>query len=571
MKNSVSKTYLKEIKIKKFRGLDDITIPIAERITLISGKNATSKSTILGIIAHTFNFEKNYVTDQVINNKTIWGSSFISKFSEHFKLSEVYDPPHSMDLEGIVFDKESQKDIYFTQEMGDYTKQDRQRVVVRYKNSENEKQDRKITHPVIFLGLKRLLPIVERQTKKISFDYFEDDKNRDEFIKLSNRILLKVHHHSSSNIASTESKLLKSTVAHGKNYDENSVSVGEDNVGQIIIALLSFKKLANEIGASYQGGILLIDEIENSLFPAAQLELLKVFNEYASTYNIQIIMTSHSPILMRSVLELNQERNRLLYLTNSYGKIEVVDWEWEQIEADISGHIIPASKKITSTKRIDCYVEDEEAKLLLNTLLYRNNLKKHLKIDFIKGFGCKHYLTLIEKVPHIKNNTLIILDGDLRPNKEKLEKMTINKVKHPNAIALPTSLPPDQLLFLILHNLPEDSPYWKNQSMFTKSIFSSNAQEVYTKLSIPATPININEFECKVDQYRKNQIIKEKPGKKVREIFKDLFKNPTIRNICKSNNPFKYYFDKDDEGLKLKQQFINEVSEKLLNLGVIKK
>lgn len=562
----IPKTYIKEINIKKFRGLDNIVLPIAERITIISGKNATSKSTILGIIAHTFNFKKNYVTDENITNKTILGKDFVSIFSEHFKLSTTYDPPHSMDLCGTVFDKQSQKDITFTQEMGDYDKQDRQRVVVRHYDSSAQKLDRKITHPVIYLGLKRLFPIVERENKKIDFDYFFNRYNKDEFIKLSNRILLKNHQNSSTNITSTESKLLKSTVAHGNNYDDESVSVGEDNIGQILLALLSFKKLKEDMGDEYQGGILLIDEVESSLFPAAQQELLSVLNEFASNYDIQVVMTSHSPILMKGVLNLKQDKNRLLYLTNSYGKIELTNWEWEKIEADISGVVLPKTKVIP--KKIDCYVEDEEANSLLNTLLTRQSIKKHLKIDFIKGFGCSEYLRLIEKMPHIKNNTLIVLDGDLKPDKEKIDRLTISKSKHPNALTLPSNLPPDQLLFLILHNLPEDDNYWRNQHMFTKPIFSNAAKEIYTKFSIPSEILTHNEFEKIIDKYREEQFKKDKPGKRVRNIFKDFFKEPTINNICKQYSPFKYYFDQGD-GQDLKEKFIQDITAKLSKLGIV--
>ena len=563
----MSKTYIKEIRINKFRGLKNITLPIAERITLISGKNATSKSTILGIIAHTFNFKNNYITNKSIENRTIWGEFFISKFSEHFKLSETYDPIYSMNLEGIVFDKHSQQDIVFTQELGDYTKQERQRVVVRYVDSNKQKQDRKITHPVIYLGLKRLFPIVERQNQKAEFDYFSNQANKEEFITLSNRILLKTHQNSSTNMTSTASKFLTSTVAHGNNYDNESVSVGEDNIGQILLALLSFKKLKSEMKNEYQGGILLIDEVENSLFPADHLLLLRVLIEFASEYSLQIVMTSHSPVLMKEVLKLNQDKNKLLYLTNSYGEIELTNWELEQIEADISGVVINKAK--TTPKKIDCYVEDEEAKNLLNTLLNRHKIKKHLKIDYIKGFGCSEYIRLIEKMPHIKKNTIIILDGDLKPDKEKTNKLTISKIKHPNALTLPTNLPPDQLLFLILHNLPDNDNYWRNSLMFTKPVFSNAAKEVYSKFLIPSQILSCNEFEKIIDTYRKKQATEQKPGKRVRDIFKDFFKSTTINNVCKSCNPFEYYFFRQSNGKTLKEEFLQELINKLLKQGII--
>ncbi|MCV4777503.1 AAA family ATPase, partial [Escherichia coli] len=63
---------------------------------------------------------------------------------------------------------------------------------------------------------------------------------------------------------------IDSMVVHGDNYDHQSVSVGEDNVGQLIQAIFSFKRL-KETYSDYHGGILLIDEADAGLFPAAQL------------------------------------------------------------------------------------------------------------------------------------------------------------------------------------------------------------------------------------------------------------------------------------------------------------
>ncbi|MDT1827834.1 ATP-binding protein, partial [Acinetobacter baumannii] len=86
---------------------------------------------------------------------------------------------------------------------------------------------------------------------------------------------------------------------HGNNYDHESVSVGEDNTGQILMALFSFQKLKEEY-VDYHGGILLIDEIDAGLFPAAQVELIKILESFAKRLNLQIIFTTHSPIVIQN-------------------------------------------------------------------------------------------------------------------------------------------------------------------------------------------------------------------------------------------------------------------------------
>ena len=55
----MTKTQLNKIYISKFRALNSVDIEFGEYITVICGKNGTSKSSILGIAAQIFSFEKN--------------------------------------------------------------------------------------------------------------------------------------------------------------------------------------------------------------------------------------------------------------------------------------------------------------------------------------------------------------------------------------------------------------------------------------------------------------------------------------------------------------------------------
>ena len=77
-------TRLSKLKINNFRALSDVTIDIGNHITVICGKNGTSKSSILGISAQIFNFKKNYLTNKIINHKTISNEIFKSQPQDHF-------------------------------------------------------------------------------------------------------------------------------------------------------------------------------------------------------------------------------------------------------------------------------------------------------------------------------------------------------------------------------------------------------------------------------------------------------------------------------------------------------
>ena len=47
-------------------------------------------------------------------------------------------------------------------------------------------------------------------------------------------------------------------------HDVTTCSAGEGNVGRVLTTILSFKRLKDEYGKAYKGGILLIDELDAS-------------------------------------------------------------------------------------------------------------------------------------------------------------------------------------------------------------------------------------------------------------------------------------------------------------------
>jgi predicted ATP-dependent endonuclease of OLD family len=376
MSNNI--TQLKRINVKHFRGLKDIDINIGERITVICGKNGTSKSTILGMIAQIFNFEKNHFNGEEIAFKTLSGKNFKSSFRDHFRFSKVYDLPGTMDVEFEIYD------AYFKQTVNDlklklYGSEDRpqSRPVVRdnLKVDADDNSSRNVTHPLIYLSLKRLMPIAERSRYLLNqeeVDYLNDISK--EFTSINNRLLGK----SSGTTLTKTTGTIDSAVVHGNYYDHESVSVGEDNTGQILLALFSFKKLKDEY-SDYHGGILLIDELDAGLFPAAQVELIGILETFAKKLNLQIIFTTHSPIVIQNIYEkskFDKNNNRTIYLTDTYGRVEAAeDYSWDKIYADLFIDTIQfeAEKRIPKT---NIYFEDAEAYEFFNALVRERGVKK---------------------------------------------------------------------------------------------------------------------------------------------------------------------------------------------------
>ena len=87
----MAKTQLKKLHIEKFRALNDVEVEFGDSITVVCGKNGTSKSSILGITAQIFSFEKDYASGQDISFRQIAGGTFKSQYSEHFRISDQFD------------------------------------------------------------------------------------------------------------------------------------------------------------------------------------------------------------------------------------------------------------------------------------------------------------------------------------------------------------------------------------------------------------------------------------------------------------------------------------------------
>ena len=105
----MAKTQIKKVTIEKFRALANVEVNFGDHITVVCGKNGTSKSSILGIAAQIFSFEKDYAKEESLSFRQITGGLFKSQYSEHFRISEKFDTPGSMVVGIELFDGYSEQ------------------------------------------------------------------------------------------------------------------------------------------------------------------------------------------------------------------------------------------------------------------------------------------------------------------------------------------------------------------------------------------------------------------------------------------------------------------------------
>ena len=540
--------YIKELKIKDFRLIKELSFQPSKYVNIISGKNGTGKSTILGMIAQGFSYNNKVIefispecqelnktkfskldSDQdseLINEYnsilTHFGKPFESSSNEHFKLSEK-DARETEHI-NVILDNEE----WFKVETTNHTDRILPRFVTRRDNNESANY----IHPVIYLGLDRLTPLVKTRNKNFILDISEQDK--EDIHILYKSILLKDY---PNNLTATETNTKKQTAAYiDPERTIEMISSGEDIVGQLLLALYSFKKLKDNYPHDYKGGILLVDEVDATLYPAAQNILLDIFLEKARAWNIQIFVTTHSLTLLEH-LETekikNQRVNRdvKIFTTNESDisdiKITELDFLYK-----FKNELLAQVNQEPILDKVKVYFEDSEAYFVFTNLIKgfkdSHNLAVSRRIKSINGVSSSstQYQSLHKhKVPEFTKNSIICLDGD----------QEIDNCKYKNFITLPnhgSKANPEEFVFDILNN--PKSEFWKQTNDdYNYSIFMNNPN--YRVLEF----IKNGSYE---DQYKKQNGTHK--NTKPREVWKTWF-NDEKSNWKGQNNPIVYWKNKN--------------------------
>ena len=82
---------VEKLYVEKFRKLEDLEIPLGNKVTVIAGQNGTLKTTLLGMIAQPFSLKNK--SHPLYKERTIDGQKLESKFKEKFKISIKFDKP----------------------------------------------------------------------------------------------------------------------------------------------------------------------------------------------------------------------------------------------------------------------------------------------------------------------------------------------------------------------------------------------------------------------------------------------------------------------------------------------
>lgn len=442
---------IKSISIKKFRGFKNVKFELGSDITIISGQNGTQKTTLLGLLTQPFT-----ITDRdnpMYGEKPLSGGDFKSGFSDKFKLSHYkFDKPKEHEWT-LFFDNDSD----FTVES--IKRNDKE--IRFWKKGDRSKGAGYVQLPVIYLSLKRLLPIGE--DKKINENKILDLTNEEKefYADWHNKILILTRDKDRIlNATSLESPDKQTLGANTSYYDWQSNSAGQDNIGKILLAILSFKRLKEKYPNDYKGGVLAIDEVDTTFYPGSQIRLLRALSKFVSKFNIQIIFTTHSLTLLEEASkyqsqEHQKDKIKIAFLRKQDESVIVknnIDYEYikNSLNRTLTGKVLQS--------KIDVYTEDKETEIFAKSLLGQNITKK---LKFIQvSLGCGNLIDLASrKVPSfVFPNSIIILDGDVKRERKQMNRIKLIK----NIILLPTEKSPEQIIAEFLNNLSDTDFLWQN-------------------------------------------------------------------------------------------------------------
>lgn len=472
---------IKSVEIEKFRALENVSFCLGKYLTAISGRNATQKTTLLGLIGQPFTISK---THPMYGCKTVDGYNFRSQFKEKFKISPDHDTIGShkwtLNLHNNVHSQN-----YYTVES--IARRQSGRTSLRFWNAESRSRGAGyIQLPVYYLSLSRLFPIGESgKTKAVSFSLTPSELN---YCITNYRNILSIQHISGTpEIGIEKGSSSKTYTGVSDNiHDIFTNSAGEGNITRIILAVLSFKRLKEQYCREYKGGILLIDEIDATLHGFSQNKLIDYLWKSAEQYQIQIIFTTHSPIILKCINKYQRkERHKLGTDKPLYAYNSSIVYLQPQYADDGTRTIVPQNIS-TSTElytvlndinlsipindsKLNIYCEDNRSISFVQYLLASKlNINLDLYMTFIDiNLGWTNYVQLANKnVPEFIKN-IIILDGDV-PTKPEYNTRIGNKTRRQiieesgNFIFLPLLI--EQDLFILLKNHSAFSKFQQNFS-----------------------------------------------------------------------------------------------------------
>lgn len=528
---------LAKMEIEYFRSFHDVQFDVGRKITAISGQNGVGKSNIASLIA----------SGSGLSKKGELGSNFQPEFSDFFNVESTENfTEYKLFLtykedgrEGTVLKRLSFKDDTATNRGIRIIPRTSNRDMTGVGSKEAERMAKdtfgvggaaRVPIPTIYLSISRLYPLGERretvtikEIKKTNRLYQNEADAK--FREWYNAVIPgSIKRDASLSIIEKKTSSRSSLHMDMERTPTLSQSVGQDNIGNIISALVDIYLLSKQ--EDYAGAILCIDEVEVSLHPDTQLHLLSLLDKLADELDIQFVVSTHSLTILKELLKKqsrNPEDYSVVYLKNPSAPMITKHNTYEMLKADLLGR---TTFDFPKTK---IYFEDEVGQhvfhMLVSSLRYQcialksgnglrgidevtNSGKLQAELERLERFsgilpdlqeivmhlGCETLLTMSVQDQMYFQRVLFLLDGDAR-YKDPAQKPRIrdyldkkydstgkNDRSHPvNICFLPEHFAPESYLYGIIYQLVNHE---NDHSVFWRTLDDSEETALYTATKI---------------------------------------------------------------------------------------
>jgi len=283
------------------------------------------------------------------------------------------------------------------------------------KKTDTRATETKISWPTLYLGLGRLYPVGESEDVQETPLVKKLSGAEKKFVLDNMDSILSTNEHpkdfTTASISETPKKKAVGLITD--KYDYLCNSAGQDNLGQILVTILSFRKLKEQLEDQWRGGLLLIDELDATLHPLSQNKLVKFVYDQASELGMQVVFTTHSLGLLDYICNKTEYNSstavnnyELIYIKNANGPIEVSrNPSFEAIYNDLM-----ATYHSLDSRKLPTFSEDAEARLIITKVLEKYSHRFNL---LEAPFGCDPLLGMLSSDYNNFSHYLYILDGDV--------------------------------------------------------------------------------------------------------------------------------------------------------------
>lgn len=275
------------------RGIVDLNLEFKYPLSVICGRNGVGKSTILALAALAFQPPSGHLP---LNAKQV---SRGAKKHAHYTFADFFfKGPGDPDVSGVSIDWRFTGDM----PIKSITKQSEKWM--RYES--------RPIRPMHFIGLARAVHPIEQRVLRWHFkDKGQNGIAQQLSASMLNRfseIIGKTYQDAASLLSARESRLR--TCKSGSAYSGFNMGSGED----IVLGILSL------IENSPPGTLIIIEELEVGLFQQAQGKLIEHLLELAVERKLQIIVSSHSEIVIDRV----PRESRILIQGGASGERDII-------------------------------------------------------------------------------------------------------------------------------------------------------------------------------------------------------------------------------------------------------